>query len=178
MTLNQGKCHLLVSGHKHESVFANIGETRLWEEYCAKLLGIQIDRDLNFKKHVRELCKKAGRKLSMMSRVAKYVSLEKRKINMRTFFESQFTYCPLIWMFCDRGLNRKINHLHERALRIAYNDYDSTFDALLEKDNSIVIHQRNLRSLLIEMYKIHSKIAPAFICDLIMESNKISLQNH
>ena len=179
MTLNQGKCHLLVSGHKHESVFANIGETRLWEEYCAKLLGIQIDRDLNFKKHVRELCKKAGRKLSMMSRVAKYMSLEKRKINMRTFFESQFTYCPLIWMFCDRGLNRKINHLHERALRIAYNDYDSTFDALLEKDNSVVIHQRNLRSLLIEMYKIHSKISPAFICDLISESEcKYQTRSH
>ena len=58
MTLNQGKCHLLVSVHKHESVFVNIGETRLWKEYCAKLLGIQVDRDLNFKKHVRELCKK------------------------------------------------------------------------------------------------------------------------
>ena len=118
MTLNQGKCHLLVSRHKHESVFANIGETRLWEEYCAKLFGIQIDRYLNFKKHVRELCKKAGKKLNRMSRVAKYKSLEKRKINMRIFFESQFTYCPLIWMFCDRVLNRKINHLHER--RLAY----------------------------------------------------------
>ena len=115
----------------------------------------------------------------MMSRVAKYMSLEKRKINMRTFFESQFTYCPLIWMFCDRGLNRKINHLHERALRIAYNDYDSTFDALLEKDNSVVIHQRNLRSLLIEMYKIHSKISPAFICDLISESEcKYQTRSH
>ena len=51
-----------------------------------------------------------------------------------------------------------------------YNDYDSTFHALIEKDNSVVIHQRNLRFLFIEMYKIHSKISPAFICDLISES--------
>ena len=109
---------MLVSRHKHESVFANIGETRLLEEYRNKLLGIRIDRDLNFKMHVRELCKKAGRKLRVMSCLAKYMSLEKRKINMRTFFEFQFTYFPLIWMFCDRGLNRKINNLHEKALRI------------------------------------------------------------
>ena len=73
-------------------------------------------------------------------------------------------------MFCDRRLNREINHSHERALRVAYNDYDSTFDTLLEMDDSVVIHQRNLRSLLIEMYKIYSKISPAFICKLISES--------
>ena len=44
------------------------------------------------------------------------------------------------------------------------------FDALLVKDNSVVIRQRNLRSLLIEMYKIHSKISPAFIYDLVSET--------
>ena len=38
---------------------------------------------------------------------------------------------------------------------------------------SVVIHQTNLRSLLIEVYKIHSKISPAFICDLISESECI-----
>ena len=105
----------------------------------------------------------------MTSRVAKYMSLEKRKINMRTFFQSQFTYCPFIWMFCDRGLNHKINHLHERALHISHNDTNSTFDALLDED-FVVIHQRNSRSLLIKMYKIHPKISPSFICDLISES--------
>ena len=56
---------------------------------------------------------------------------------------------------------------------------DSTFDTLLEKDDSIVIHQRNLRSLLIEMYKIHSKISPVFICDLISESEcKYQTKSH
>ena len=74
----------------------------------------------------------------MMSRVVKYMSLEKRRINMRTFFESQFTYRPL-WMLCYRGLNRKINHLHERSFHIPYYNYDSSFEALLEKNDSVVI---------------------------------------
>ena len=47
MKLNQDKCHLLVSGHKHETVWANISETKIWESNEQKLLGVVIDRDLN-----------------------------------------------------------------------------------------------------------------------------------
>ena len=143
MTLNEGKCHLLVCGYKHECMFANIGNTRLWEEHSAKLLGIHIDSELNFKFHVKNICKNAGRKISMLSRIAQYLSESKRKILMKTFFESLFSYCPLIWMFCDRTLNAKINRLHERALRIAYNDYISSFEDLLVKDGSVTIHEKN-----------------------------------
>ena len=60
-----------------------------------------------------------------------------------------------------------------------YNDYDSMFDALLEKDDSVLIHQRNLRSLFIEMYEINSKTAPAIICDLTSESEcKYQTKSH
>jgi hypothetical protein len=69
----------------------------------------------------------------MLSRIAQYLSESKRKILMKTFFESLFSYCPLIWMFCDRTLNAKINRLHEKALRNAYNDYNSSFEDLIVK---------------------------------------------
>ena len=55
------------------------------------------------------------------------------------------TYCPLIWMFYSRQINHKINKLHERALRIAYNDYFLSFEVLLSKDKSITVHQINLQ---------------------------------
>ena len=44
--------------------------------------------------------------------------------------------CPLIWMFHSRGLNNKIYRFHERALRITFNDKSSTFQELLDKNNS------------------------------------------
>ena len=56
---------------------------------------------------------------------------------MKAFVESQFGHCPLIWMFHSKGLNNKINRIHERALRITYKDKSSTFQELLEKDNSV-----------------------------------------
>ena len=170
MTLNEDKCHLLVYGNKHECTFADIGITKLWEEHIVKLLGVHIDYNLTFTNDVKTLCKNAGRKISMMARIAIYLSESKKKILLRTFFESLFSYCPLIWMFCDKNLDHKINRLHERALRIAYNDYSASFEELLEKDGSVNIHQRNLRCLATEMFKIKNKLSPPFICDLV---NKI-----
>ena len=52
MKLNQDKCHLLVSRHKHENIWARIGEAKIWESSKQKLLGVVIDRDLNFNEYV------------------------------------------------------------------------------------------------------------------------------
>ena len=71
---------------------------------------------------------------------------------MKVFIESQFGYCPLVWMFCSRTMNVGINRIHVRALRIVYNDYVSSFDELLTKDKSFTIHHRNIQTLPIEIY--------------------------
>ena len=59
MNLNQDKCHLLVSGYKKKNVWANIGNKKIWESNKQKLLGLDIDRDLNFNECVSSLCRKA-----------------------------------------------------------------------------------------------------------------------
>ena len=120
MKLNQDKCHLLVSGHKHETVWVNIGETKIWESNKQKLLGVVIDRNLNFNEYDFNLCRKADRKLSVLVRFLDYMSFEKRKFLLKAFVESQFGYCPLTWMFHGRRENSKISHIHERSLCIVY----------------------------------------------------------
>ena len=52
MELNEDKHHLLVTGHRYETLWAKIGETRIWESKNKKLLGLTIDRNLNFDDHV------------------------------------------------------------------------------------------------------------------------------
>ena len=61
------------------------------------------------------------------------------------FFEAQFKYFPLIWMFCTRSANNKINKLHERTLSIVYDDYNSKFEELLTKDSSFTIYHQNIK---------------------------------
>ena len=54
---------------------------------------------------------------------------------MKVFIESQFNCCPLIWIVRSRALKNKINHIHERALRTVYSDYNPSFYELLDKDD-------------------------------------------
>ena len=79
---------------------------------------------------------------------------------MHSFVISQFNYCPIIWMYCQRQSNTLINKIHERALRIAYNDYVSSFETLLENDGSLSIHQRNIQSLAIELFTTNNDLNP------------------
>ena len=92
MKLNQDRCHLLVSGHKHETVWAKIGKRKILESNKQKLLGVIIDRNLNFDEYVFDLYKKAGRKLSILAmvlaRLSNYICFEKRKILLKPFVES------------------------------------------------------------------------------------------
>ena len=120
------------------------------------LLGITIDKDLTFNDHVNSLCKKACQKLNALARPAPYMNVEKRRIIMKAFIESQCRYWPLVWMFHSRGINNKINRIHKRALRITYNNKLS-FQDLLDKDNSVTIHHRN-RTLAIKTYTITKKL--------------------
>ena len=90
--------------------------------------------------------------------------LEKCRILMKTFIESQFNYCPLIWMFYSRIINNKINRLHERPLRmIVYSDFKSSFEGLHMKGNSFSIHERNIQILAIEIYKFLHGLSPSFL---------------
>ena len=70
---------------------------------------------------------------------------------MKTFIQSQYNYCSLTCMFHNRTLNNKINKLHEKALRLVYENDDLTFQELLDKDNSVTLHDRNLQRLAVEM---------------------------
>ena len=139
------------------------------------LLGITIDSSLTFQNHINNICKKASRKLNASARVAPYMNMQKRIITMKSFVTSQFGYCPLIWMFHSRHLNNKINSIHERALRITYQDHISTFQELLNKDNSVSIHHRNLQALATEMFKIHRSLSPDILREIFLP--KISLCN-
>ena len=72
--------------------------------------------------------------------------------------KSQFNHCPLAWMFCSRESNNLINKVQERALRLITNDYQSSFNILLDKCKEFSIHQINLQTLMIELYKIYTKL--------------------
>ena len=72
-------------------------------------------------------------------------------------------------MFCSRKMNRKINHIHERALRLVYEDYVTSFEDLLIKDKSVSIHHRNIQKVAIEMFKVKNDLCSKFIKNLFRQ---------
>ena len=168
---NADKFHVLISTNKPVSV--NIGNYTIENSRCEKLLGVKIDANLNFNDHISDLCKKASRKIHALARVTPFMALEKRKLIMNAFFTSQFSYCPLIWMCHSRTNNRKINILHERCLRIIYNDRQSSFNELLNKDSSVSIHTRNIQRLAIEMFKFYNSLSPPLMNNIFKLKEEI-----
>ena len=64
-----------------------------------KVLGVTLNKNFDFKSHNNAICKKAGQKLHALARISSYMNVQKLRIMMNTFVKSQFSYCPLIWMF-------------------------------------------------------------------------------
>ena len=167
MMLNQPKCHFLIASHSPEHLWIQVGEQIIWESREEILLGVTIDKGLKFSKHVENICNKASAKVTALARLIKVVSKEKKRILMNAFIESQFSYCPLIWMFChSRRLNKRINHIHERGLRIVYEDYTSSFTELLKINGSVSIHHRNIQLVAIVMFKVKNGLCPEIMRDI------------
>ena len=81
-------------------------------------------------------------------------------------------------MFYNRTTNNKINKLHERALRLVYDDYLSAFEELLEKDNSFTVHHYNIQTLCIELYKVFSGQSQTIFSDLFERKILITIYAH
>ena len=87
-------------------------------------------------------------------------------------------------MFHSRQLNKKINKIQERALRITYKDAESTYSELLEKDCAVTIHTKNLQLLMTEIEVLagnrnftknrRTKIATIIIVNFIFSPSKSS----
>ena len=139
---NPGKSHILLGTNKLEMV--SIDGIPFPASSNEKLLGVTIDSELKFENHIKELCLKVDKKNKVLCHMSSSMSLEKRRTLMKAFIESQFSYCPLIWMLRSRALNNKTNYIHERALRTVYYDYNSSFYELLDEDDTFKIHQKNV----------------------------------
>ena len=146
-----GKFQFMILGKKKRLKYSlKIGSITIKESDEVELLGITIDKALNFKKHIENLCRTAQYKLHALRRIRKYLTLDKAKLLGNAFIDSQFNYAPLIWMFCHKATYLKMQKIHHKSLKVIYQS-DASYDDLLQLSNSVSLHQRHLQFLLTEI---------------------------
>ena len=162
MKANPDKFPFIILGNT-DSHTSQIGDITIKSVSSVTLLGITIDSKLNFKEHINNIVQKAYYKLYALRRLRKFLTLEKAKILACSMIESQFAYCPLIWMFCSKTDMQRVEKVQYKSLQVVYNNYMATYDELLALDNKLKIHQRHLQFLAIEIYRSKNKLNPSFM---------------
>ena len=108
------------------------------------------------------------KKLHALARISQFMNIHKRRMAMKAFIASEYGCCPSVWMFHSRKLNSRVNKLHERALRIEYRDYASSFTEILEKGNLTTIHNRNIQLLADDLFKVKNGLSPPFMKEIFV----------
>ena len=122
MILNPEKYHYMNLGKDFEGDLLRFCEELLEASQIETVLGIQIDNKLNFENHIKSLCSKASQKLGALQRFSNLLDAQKKNLLFNSIIKSQFSYCPLVWMFCSRRSNSLVSNVHEINFRIASND--------------------------------------------------------
>ena len=102
---NPDKFHLILNVNRND-IFIEIQRFKILNQ---KLLGIKVNNKLSFDDHVRDLCNKASQKLHALARIAHYMQPSQKQTIMKAVINSQFIYCPLVWMFHNQTLNNRMH---------------------------------------------------------------------
>ena len=85
--------------------------------YAVELLGVTLDKNINFKRHIQNICYTANNNTKALFRIRKFLNLEQEQVLAEPHISSNFRYCLMIWMFCGKMSDNLIVKTHYRALR-------------------------------------------------------------
>ena len=121
---------------------------------------------LNFNNHVNILCTKANSKIKAPFQLRNTLGHDQKLILYNSFIMSVFSYCPVVWMFCGKPMNDKVNSIQKRAIQDLYNNFELSFQELLMKVNHLTTHTLNKRHLLVEVYRCIHEETSSFLSDI------------
>ena len=169
MQANPDKFQSISVGKKTHSALASleIADVSIPCSENVKLLGVELDYKLDFDIQVTQICKKAARQLNVLQRLSKFLNEKSRFLIYKSFIQSNFNYCPLVWHFCSKTNTEKLEKIQFRALKVVFCDYESDYATLLNKAQMPTLHISRLRCIAAEAYKCIYNLSPDYIRDLV-----------
>ncbi len=168
MKANPNKFQFMVPGNNDKTDFT-LRDIVLPHEELVKLLGINVDQNLDFKFHVNEVCRKAGRQLNALRRKSKLLNTSSKLKVFHAFIRANLNYCPLVWVNRNKTDLGRLEKVQERALRMVYNDRSSSYDELLTRAKVPSVLMKWQSALAVEVYKALNGLSPPYIQKLFQE---------
>lgn len=125
-----------------------------------ELLGVKVDDNLNFSNHISDLCKKASRKVGVLTRLRNLIPCSAKLTIYKTSILPCLSYCHIVWHFCKASDRRKVERVQERALRAVYRTKTYSYETLLKMAELPSLYNRRLQDIAIYMYKVKNGLAP------------------
>ena len=148
-----------------------INSIEICQEEKFKLLGVILDKELNFTDYIATICTTASRKIGILTRIRKLIPIHAKLQMYKSAILPHFDYCNLVWHFCKASNKNKVERVNERGLRAENCDYQSPYEGLLKRAKLTTLHNTRLQNVAILMYKIKNKLLPQTVMDLSTCSN-------
>ena len=164
---------MMMTKRKSDIAEVDIDNHKLAQMDQMKLLGVTLDKELNFSDHVSTICKNTSKRIGVLMRLGKLIPTTAKLYIYKAAIMPCFNYCSLVWHFCKASDRNKLERTNERGLRAVFCDWDSTYEQLLIKSNLTTLYNMWLQNIAIFMYKIKHKLLPKNILDLFETSQTI-----
>ena len=173
MIVNPSKHHAMVLGFTDHQ-FSFITKDSLDH------LGMTIDSQLNFDKQVSLISKKVNNQLNVMIRFRKVVNTSTTLKLYKAFVLPHFQYCSVVWHFCSSRNSEKLETLNKRALRVVFNDRESTYSQLLDRAAATSLYNLRVQNMFVTIHEcihVNHDFYPAYLKDfLTLRSTVYSLR--
>ena len=169
-TANPDKFQSIVLSRRYVETFdICVDDHTISRDNTLKMLGVTLDDKLNCKAHIRNICQTASCQINALKRISNFLNEQCRMNVYKSFINANFSYCPMVWMFCGKTNLNKLEKLQERALAVVYGDNSLDYDDMLQRSGQLRIRINLIRLVAIEMFKCTKGINPAYMNDMFID---------
>ena len=182
LSLNAVKCKYMIIGsqynlsHMNYIPDINILGHKIERVFYVDQLGVTIDDQLKWDKHVDKLCKKLSSALFSMKQV-KFLPIASRLTLYRSLVETRLRYCNVVWGNCGTTLINKLQHLQNRAIEIIHSDSEPADLNAIFKDLSLLNVQQMIDfNTATTVYDSIHRNCPEYLADMFLPAQQ--MHNH
>ena len=160
MSFNANKCEFLRITNKHKFILGttpySIHGSALRTVDEAKYLGVTIHKNLNWKSHIQNTCKKSNSTLGFLRRNLRKCPSKIKEQAYKTYVRPILEYSSSVWDPHTDDLSSKIDMVQRRAARFVMADYrqKSSVTKMLQTLQWQTLQERRAHSKIIMMYRI------------------------